>query len=991
MFTSSQLRSPTGVVRQDNFRAIVEIAIFQEGSFSPQMDPHLPLPSAAVRPPLQSVVLPPGAAVNYPAVGAHAASIPLSSPQVQQQGGITIGKILFDSKDKPKDDGPPRKRGFSERPPEERSPLPHERRVSRDRPKKRVRERDQDLDSSDSEDVEAEKERERERVEREARRKQLEEERRAAEEKRHQEEEAKRLERERLEREAQEKIVPTQTIVVKSISTRATEEDVARCLADWGPLPVSSVRIIKDKFTKMSRGFAFVDFPSVKAAKKLMEDTKTQKLLLDGRKLHFEYTRPSEKTEEEQQDWVCSGCSSVNFARRSTCFKCLAVRTADAKIAEPGAAEASFQKQLDEEKTDNLIVRGLEPDVDEAALHYTFAKFGPIKELKVIRDRNTLVSRGFAFVHFNTVEEAKAALVATNNTRLDKTSATILRVAFARPQPQRQVPSFPITTALPGVNALAGATWQPKEFSGKRPEPQVVSTWEPKEFGMSDEERQAKEEQAAAVVSAPAVVLTQPQTEPQTQAQTENRSEAQTQAQIPAQIQPQTQVTTQHAAAPGKGGMESLAAQMQGGAKPAAAANQGQLEKAASAAEPSAGFVWDDASGYYYNAASGYYYDGHRGLYYNGHTKVWYTFDTATQKYNEVQPDAAASAAPQTAAPAATTGWTQQQQQQQVPAQQSTAASAQPATSSLQSYSQQAPTFSQPQQAYNPQQSQQPSSNYNQGPSAYNQGPSAYGQGLSAYGATSTPQNFNQAASFGGPQYAPSNQFPPLAQQNMPSGGQMGYNNQPSSYGQPGWRPQNFPPAQNSQNPQGQQFPQNPQQQFGGSESLGRGGFVLGGPGGLGTDVAAGFGNGGMDRMGGADGYRDSAAERRGLYGGPLPMNRNDGGVENGGYGRQGAVPEDDPPVAFERVDQTRALGDTNVGNRMLRNMGWQEGQGLGRGGGGMVEPIKAERTTERAGLGVEVPKVDPRFEILPGDSYKVQMQKKAQQRFLMEQQRGTF
>lgn len=27
-----------------------------------------------------------------------------------------------------------------------------------------------------------------------------------------------------------------------------------------------------------------------KAAKKLMEDTKTQKILLDGRKLHFEYT-----------------------------------------------------------------------------------------------------------------------------------------------------------------------------------------------------------------------------------------------------------------------------------------------------------------------------------------------------------------------------------------------------------------------------------------------------------------------------------------------------------------------------------------------------------------------------------------------------------------------------------------------------------------------------------------------------------------------------
>lgn len=31
--------------------------------------------------------------------------------------------------------------------------------------------------------------------------------------------------------------------------------------------------------------------------------------------------RPSEKQEEEVQDWVCSGCTAVNFARRTTCFK----------------------------------------------------------------------------------------------------------------------------------------------------------------------------------------------------------------------------------------------------------------------------------------------------------------------------------------------------------------------------------------------------------------------------------------------------------------------------------------------------------------------------------------------------------------------------------------------------------------------------------------------------------------------------------------------
>lgn len=143
--------------------------------------------------------------VIFPGGGPLNAFHPHGGPPSQQQGGLTIGKILFDSKDKPKEDGKPRRRGFSETgPPPERASQPYER---RSRPKKRVRERDQDLESSESEDSEVEKERERERVEREEARKKLDEEHRAAEEKRLKEEEERRLQREKLEKEAQEKIV----------------------------------------------------------------------------------------------------------------------------------------------------------------------------------------------------------------------------------------------------------------------------------------------------------------------------------------------------------------------------------------------------------------------------------------------------------------------------------------------------------------------------------------------------------------------------------------------------------------------------------------------------------------------------------------------------------------------------------------------------------------------------------------------------------------
>lgn len=42
-----------------------------------------------------------------------------------------------------------------------------------------------------------------------------------------------------------------------------------------------------------------------------------------------------------------------------------------------------------------------------------------------------------------------------------------------------------------------------------------------------------------------------------------------------------------------------------------------------------------------------------------------------------------------------------------------------------------------------------------------------------------------------------------------------------------------------------------------------------------------------------------------------------------------------------------------NVGNRLLKSMGWQEGKGLGRHQQGIVDPIKAEQRVQGAGLGM--------------------------------------
>ena len=50
-------------------------------------------------------------------------------------------------------------------------------------------------------------------------------------------------------------------------------------------------------------------------------------------------------------------------------------------------------------------------------------------------------------------------------------------------------------------------------------------------------------------------------------------------------------------------------------------------------------------------------------------------------------------------------------------------------------------------------------------------------------------------------------------------------------------------------------------------------------------------------------------------------------------------------------------IAETNIGNKMLQNMGWSPGSGLGADGSGMKTPIMATMRPRRQGLGmVEVP-----------------------------------
>lgn len=83
--------------------------------------------------------------------------------------------------------------------------------------------------------------------------------------------------------------------------------------------------------------------------------------------------------------------------------------------------------------------------------------------------------------------------------------------------------------------------------------------------------------------------------------------------------------------------------------------------------------------------------------------------------------------------------------------------------------------------------------------------------------------------------------------------------------------------------------------------------------------------------------YRDRASERRILFNQPdAPVPEKDG--KPGGKKKHAEGPPPPPPPPPPPVNPGQ--DESNVGNKLLKMMGWKEGTGLGTSGDGRVEPM---------------------------------------------------
>ncbi|XP_039048991.1 SUPPRESSOR OF ABI3-5-like isoform X4 [Hibiscus syriacus] len=763
-------------------------------------------------------------------------------------------------------------------------------------------------------------------------------------------------------------VAPSATVVVKDLSQKTTEEDLYKILAEWGPL--RHVRVIKERHSGISRGFAFIDFPSVGAASTMMERIGDDGLVVDGRKLFFEYSsKPTGGTggpfgnENAVKlglsnhrgitvpcDWMCTICGCVNFARRTSCFQCIEPRTDNAPAADISLSHSTSlgKKGAESGPTHVLVVRGLDENADEEMLRYEFSKHAPIKDLRLVRDKFTHVSRGFAFVHFHTVGDATKALEATNGTTLEK-NGQILRVAYAK------------SILGPGSGAsgasqsssLAAAAIEAATFSQQYD----AAGWTPKEYNPDDKQSTSWQEQVIGTVPV------------------------------------QQDGTALHS-----------------------------------------GFLWDEASGYYFDAASGFYYDGNTGLYYDGNSGIWYSYDNQSQQYipcdqndnktpnkqsesskgtdsrkvviyapaatvTSVEkaaslPDAVQAAA--TAALAAEKKEKEKAKEIKLASKSSILANKKKMNNVLTMWKQRSHegqatrlTLDENHLSASSEDRPLPSGQHAKGKVKFD----VMGQkdsNTSSSGVITT----SQATFTGGLE----SQVKARPVSNSSVGTLMGVI-RGSARG-----------VVKSDTP------------YSGSSAGVSNSAVIGGAevsstnsdmpavmtpfrtdaSALGSYTPSAVSATGKRRFSetpvlsttskeqSQTGYRDRAAERRNLYGlssstgDDLPdqelRNSNSMPFPPGVGGGRGVVPDD--VQSFEVITAEKAIDEKNVGNQMLRNMGWHEGLGLGKDGSGMKEPVKAQATDGRAGLGSQTKKLDPNLEVQAGDSYKTVIHKKALARF---------
>ncbi|KAG7662603.1 NSR1 [[Candida] subhashii] len=168
------------------------------------------------------------------------------------------------------------------------------------------------------------------------------------------------------------------TLFVGRLSWNVDDEWLQR---EFEPLGgVISARVIMDKATGKSRGYGYVDFESKEAAERALNEYQGREM--DGRPINL-----------------------------------------DMSTGKPHAAKSNDRaKQYGDTPSapsDTLFIGNLSFNADRDSLFNTFGEYGSVISCRVPTHPDTQQPKGFGYVQFSSIDEAKAALEALNGELID--------------------------------------------------------------------------------------------------------------------------------------------------------------------------------------------------------------------------------------------------------------------------------------------------------------------------------------------------------------------------------------------------------------------------------------------------------------------------------------------------------------------------------------------------------------------------------------------
>ncbi|XP_042896087.1 RNA-binding protein 5 isoform X1 [Parasteatoda tepidariorum] len=221
-------------------------------------------------------------------------------------------------------------------------------------------------------------------------------------------EERRDRERERIARERDwREEIPNNTLMVRGLDVSVTENEIREEVLRFGLEP-KDIRLIREKGTGASRGFAFVEFQLLSEAVRWKELTKGTVIFRGSNRASLHYSIPKDLLGAERYmlnkaDWDCPKCGMSNFKRRDYCFKCNSARE-DSFDWQQG----DCYNEISTSPSNTLLFGNLDVLTTEGRVLAMLGQLTtlPIKSLRVAKDSLTNTSRGYAFVELNSTSEA---------------------------------------------------------------------------------------------------------------------------------------------------------------------------------------------------------------------------------------------------------------------------------------------------------------------------------------------------------------------------------------------------------------------------------------------------------------------------------------------------------------------------------------------------------------------------------------------------------